>query len=472
MIQTSKNPVLSRFDSTRNCVRQILEDVAEGVRRRTPFRRCLVTCYETPLIPRLAEPESKIAEYACLGLSGRQEREFLAFLAEGGTVSGLRYQPPYRIGDCYFYPRGEGLPQHDMWIPTTRRYVGFGTWQADDALLVPFWRNGHIVGQISLDDPRDGVRPRSATLQLLEQVASVAALALEDAAELEEMTERHQLFHLLTDCGLLGVLAIRNENERITYANEQALTILGYDEEEILNLLPWWQVLHADDRPFAWACRSQPPFVSKTIRAIRRDGRVIWLSACAHPLQVQDGEGLALQFVDMTDRVRTEELLKEKALRDPLTGFRNRGYFEDAIQTEIKRSLRYRRPFTLMMADLAGFKRVNDTLGHQEGDRVLAGIADVIRTQLRESDWVVRYGGDEFLLTLPETGPDVQTLVERLQASVEAWSREHVVDVEVGVDLGWSTWHPDNPQPVEQLLQEADERLYEMKRAQAKKRQR
>jgi two-component system cell cycle response regulator len=117
------------------------------------------------------------------------------------------------------------------------------------------------------------------------------------------------------------------------------------------------------------------------------------------------------------------------------------------------------------MADLAGFKRVNDTLGHQEGDRVLTGVAEVIRSQLRESDWAVRYGGDEFLLTLPETGPDIETLLKRLERAVDSWCRENVVDVPVGIDFGWATWRPDDPQPIASVVREADDRLYEAKRS-------
>jgi diguanylate cyclase (GGDEF)-like protein/PAS domain S-box-containing protein len=329
--------------------------------------------------------------------------------------------------------------------------------------LIPFWRKGRIAGQVSVDDPRDGARPRSETLQLLEELTSVAALALEDACELARLSTRHRLFHMLTESGMLGTLVILGDH--IVYANEQALATTGYRLDEIESLSPWWQILHADDRPFAWETDTEREFVSRMIRVVRRDGRIIWLSACTHDVEFEGASAVAMQFFDITDQIRTEEQLKEKALRDALTGFRNRSYFDDAIQTEIKRSTRYRRPFTLVMADLAGFKRVNDTLGHQEGDRVLTGVAEVIRSQLRESDWAVRYGGDEFLLTLPETGPDIETLLKRLERAVDSWCRENVVDVPVGIDFGWATWRPDDPQPIASVVREADDRLYEAKRS-------
>lgn len=257
---------------------------------------------------------------------------------------------------------------------------------------------------------------------------------------------------------MIGALVVADE--QIRYANDHALQLLGYERDELEKLQPWWHLLHPDDRPFAWRSAEERRFLSETVRAVRRDGRTIWLSTCVHPMSYRAELGIALQFYDVTDRVETEELLKERALRDPLTGFRNRSYFEDAIHLEITRSSRYRRPLTLVMADLARFKRVNDTLGHQAGDRILTGVADAIRSQLRESDWVVRYGGDEFLLVLPETGPDLATLISRLKKAIIAWCEQNVEGVSVGIDFGAATWRPDAPVSVADLLHEADAALY------------
>jgi diguanylate cyclase (GGDEF)-like protein/PAS domain S-box-containing protein len=457
--------LLAQIDGEPNVIKEILEDVVERIHRRTTFQRVLATVYDVALLPGQVEPSASVLEYAYRGLCARQEHELLATLAQGERISGARYCESFRISDSYFFPRGQGLPSGGVGIASTRRFLGIGTWQADDALLVPFWRNGRIAGQVSVDDPRDGARPRSSTLQLLEELTAIASLAIEDSCKLARLSTRHRLFHVLTESGILGAMVVLGD--RIVYANEQALAITGYELDEIATLVPWWQILHADDRPFAWEADPEREFVTRMVRVIRRDGRVTWLSACTHPVEFEGMSAVALQFFDMTERVRNEEQLKEKALRDALTGFRNRSYFDDAIQTEIKRSTRYRRPFTLVMADLAGFKRVNDTLGHQEGDRVLTGVAQVISGQLRESDWAVRYGGDEFLLTLPETGPDIVTLVERLGEAVDSWCVENVVGVPLGIDFGWATWRPDDPQPIAQLLRQADDRLYQSKRARA-----
>jgi diguanylate cyclase (GGDEF)-like protein/PAS domain S-box-containing protein len=328
-------------------------------------------------------------------------------------------------------------------------------------LITPLLIGERSIGQISADDPQDGARPTKEKLRGLEELASVAAIALRETHSMERTSEQHKLFHFLSENTVSG-LAI-TQAERFCYLNDHVVELLGYPREELLTLTPWWQVINREDRKIMLRNDGSSLQGTFRVRAIRKDENIVWLELQCQPMEYQGQAAILLNLLDISDRVQTEALLKEKALRDPLTDLFNRHYFEETIQTELKRSLRYKRPLTLMMTDLAGFKRVNDQLGHQRGDQALHEVARVIQKQLRESDWAIRYGGDEFLIVLPETGARVETLAQRLHSAVEQWAADHLPEVPLGIDVGWATWTPESDLSVTQLLQQADAKMYEEK---------
>ena len=441
--------------------RDVLEDLVSSITEQTAFRRAAAFFYEGCIVPGTSDPRTVIADYALRGLSRSQSAEIAALLERRPPLDGERFSPARRVRDSFFYPRGAGLTPRAVRFPSQRSFLGASTWDPDDVLLIPMWVDGKILGHISVDDPRDGRRPREPLLRQLEDLARMSAVALRTSCDLEQLSETHRVFRLLAESAMTGVLVV--QDDVIRYVNAQAVETFGYDREALLALVPWWQIFHPDDRPTVWQNDEGNLAKARTVRAIRRDGRMVWLALGAQELRYLDGEALAVQFFDVTDRVEVEEQLKERALRDPLTGLLNRAYFEDAALSELQRSRRYKRPFTLMMADLARFKHVNDRFGHQEGDRILIGVAGVLVHQLRESDWVVRYGGDEFLFVLPETGGELETLVKRLSSAITEWCREFAPEVDLGIDFGWATWAPEDDRPIGRLVKEADAMLYRTK---------
>jgi len=164
-------------------------------------------------------------------------------------------------------------------------------------------------------------------------------------------------------------------------------------------------------------------------------------------------------------RIRLQERLREQALHDPLTGVYNRRYFSQAIEQEITRSQRYDHPIGFLMIDVNHFKEINDRYGHQVGDEVLQEVAKLLQGQVRESDLVVRYGGDEFLLLLIETKGETEKVKQRILEQVARWSKANpVFDFSVTLAIGGADWFPEDSQPVEEILAEADKRMYEEKR--------
>jgi diguanylate cyclase (GGDEF)-like protein/PAS domain S-box-containing protein len=298
----------------------------------------------------------------------------------------------------------------------------------------------------------------------LEELASVAAIALREARVLETLSEHHMLFRSLTEKTLHGAFIV--QGDRFCYVNDRGTEVLGYTRQELLVMEPWWQVIHQEDRRTALDGDGSSSIDGHfEARGVCKNGHVLYLQWTKRAIEYRGGSAILLNFMDISEQVRAEKFLKEQALHDPLTGLFNRLYFDETICTELKRSQRYKRPFTIMMTDLAGFKQVNDRLGHQDGDEVLREVAQIIQRQIRESDWAVRYGGDEFLIVLPETGIQVEALVQRLHTAVEEWGKTRLSDLPLQIDIGWATWNSDDNQSVPDLIRLADVKMYQAKAA-------
>ncbi len=158
--------------------------------------------------------------------------------------------------------------------------------------------------------------------------------------------------------------------------------------------------------------------------------------------------------------------LEELATTDELTGVANRRALLEAVRREFRRARRYRHPFALVMVDLDHFKRINDTYGHQVGDRVLQEFARAIRKSIRSTDLVGRYGGEEFLILLPEADSrSAVALAERIRERVRQLRVETESGDVVQVTASFGVCaYPEHGKSIPVLLRKADDFLYEAKR--------
>jgi two-component system, cell cycle response regulator len=159
-----------------------------------------------------------------------------------------------------------------------------------------------------------------------------------------------------------------------------------------------------------------------------------------------------------------EERLRYLSNHDPLTDLYNRGYFTEEME-RIERGRRF--PVSIMMADLDGLKRINDTLGHAAGDRLILQAARLIRHAVRGDDVVARMGGDEFAVILPNTDSEIALMVcDRIRSSEAAFNLECSSYV-IGISIGIAT--AEQGGSLAEALREADERMYKDKFARKKK---
>ena len=202
--------------------------------------------------------------------------------------------------------------------------------------------------------------------------------------------------------------------------------------------------------------------------AVRKDGSTFWSNTIVTALP--DNQGRASGFVvvthDLTDRKLIEDRLRAFATTDPLTGASNRRAGEERLADAVTQARRTGRPFVALMLDCDHFKSVNDRFGHEGGDAVLIALVRLCRENIRETDATIRWGGEEFLLVLPDTSLDTALPVaERLrQAIAEATVGHAGRTIQVTVSIGAAQSNDTDSGPRD-VVRRADAALYRAKTA-------
>jgi diguanylate cyclase (GGDEF)-like protein len=177
-----------------------------------------------------------------------------------------------------------------------------------------------------------------------------------------------------------------------------------------------------------------------------------------------------LVFEDMTDALRrahgqlaqAHQEVRRLVITDPLTGCHNRRFFEEIERRELQRHRRYGAPLTVVFVDVNHFKRLNDTLGHDVGDQTLKAIGTLLRRHVRESDYVIRWGGDEFVLLLTCVLGEAERKAGDLRAAFERERESTGLPEGIGLSIGVAPVSGD-AESLADAIREADSRMYEAK---------
>jgi len=275
-------------------------------------------------------------------------------------------------------------------------------------------------------------------------------------------------FRVIFDSASDGILVCDARTGRVAEVNEAGCTMFGFSRDELIgctlealstgvppyaqrDAMTWLELTRSRGQQlFEWHCKA-------------KNGDCFWGEMSLRGGSLGDRPvGVAI-VRDITERKRQQDEVAQQARHDMLTGLPNRRDFDDRLLHEIARCERYGGSLSLAMGDIDNFKIVNDTFGHQIGDEVLKQLAQFMRKGLRRTDYIARWGGEEFTLLLPETKLAGATkLLERIRATIAT----HVIP-EIGgpVTLSFGVTAYGKSDGPDDLLNRVDHALYASKQA-------
>ena len=269
-----------------------------------------------------------------------------------------------------------------------------------------------------------------------------------------------------------GVWDWNFENNEVFYSR-RLKELLGFDETEMRNdFNEVMNRIHPRDvnrvrGSIEKHLRGETKYYTADYMIMKRNGTYIWAEDRGKVIR-WDKKGKPLRmigtFTDITVRKELEEEIKRLAYRDPLTNLPNRLLFNDRVELTIASSRRYNKRFALMIIDVDKFKKINDTYGHDMGDKLILHIGTKIQEILRKSDTIARFGGDEFLLLLPDIRgrQDVEKIARKI---FDLFQKKIIIDgknLSSTLSMGISIF-PDDGDDSSTLLKHADTALYEVK---------
>lgn len=255
-----------------------------------------------------------------------------------------------------------------------------------------------------------------------------------------------------------------NLKGNITFCNEASARMLGYTVEEFMgmNYRSFCKNHELVFDAFNRAFLSGETQHAMTFEMIKKDRSDTYGELSLSLVKDKDGNLIGFRGVgrDVTERKQYEDQLKYLSLHDQLTGLYNRVYFENELE-RLSSSREF--PVTIISIDLDGLKLVNDTVGHEQGDRLLIACAQALREVFRGSDVLARVGGDEFVALLPQTGAHTgEVIAGRIESHIDDYNSKNKNQLPLSISLGMATAE-NNSKLLQDTYKEADDLMYRAK---------
>ncbi|MBA4423356.1 MAG: hypothetical protein C0390_09720 [Syntrophus sp. (in: bacteria)] len=315
-------------------------------------------------------------------------------------------------------------------------------------------------------------------LRLAERIGTQIAGAIANAQLFTELKrtenslrESEGRFRALVEQAAVGVAEIEMSTGRFVTVNRRLCEMIGRTEEELLNTtfqaITHPEDLHLHEDKTALLLAGKIGHYSLEKRYHRKDGEIIWVNITTSPLW-KPGEKPGRNMIvveEITERKRMEEEMREMSLRDLLTELYNRRGFITLAEQQLKAANRAQRPLKLTFIDCDDLKWINDTLGHEEGDKALIDTAHILRQSFRESDIVARLGGDEFaVLSIDAADMSHEDFSQRLQQRIDELNAKESRRFKLSLSWGTAVYHPESPMSLDRLISAADELMYVQKK--------
>jgi diguanylate cyclase (GGDEF)-like protein/PAS domain S-box-containing protein len=337
-------------------------------------------------------------------------------------------------------------------------------------LGVPLKVEGKVIGAMAVQSYTNPDLYHKKDIKLMEFVSNQVAIAIERKRAEDSLRKSQQEFASIFKSSPEALVYL-DENSNIININPRFNKLFGYTLEEVKGrnindgmIHPAYKI--EEGKKLDKIALSKGYFYYETIRK-KKDGTIFPVSLSASNIKI-DGQikGILSIYVDITERKKLEEKLKKYARYDTLTKACNRRHGLDLLKQQLKLAKRNKSPLLLAYIDLDDFKNVNDKFGHKEGDQVLKKIVKLFKSALREVDIVVRIGGDEFLLILPDSSlDDVPLIKKRMNEALATLNQKLDKSYKVSFTLGFSCYNSDNPCTIDELIQTADQMMYKEKKS-------
>jgi diguanylate cyclase (GGDEF)-like protein/PAS domain S-box-containing protein len=283
----------------------------------------------------------------------------------------------------------------------------------------------------------------------------------------KSLQESEELYRVLAEKSFAGVYVVQNGKFR--FLNSNAASYAGYRPKELIGRESI-KLVHLEDREQLKKSATEMLAGKRTypyeFRIITRDGQIRWLMEMVASIFWNGKRAVLGNCMDLTERKVVEEEIRSISVTDQLTGLYNRRGFITLAEQQLKFSDRVKRDMLLFFADLDGMKWINDTLGHEEGDRALVDVAMILKETFRYSDIIARMGGDEFaILAIDTTGIYPEIIMARLQNQIDTHNSGGKRRYKISISMGIAYYDPEHSCSLDELMSRADKLMYEQKRS-------